>query len=1106
VDPKSVKRKLSAILSADVQGYSRLMGDDEIATVKTITEYRETITSLVTQWKGRVVDSPGDNVLAEFASVVDAVQCAVEIQNILKAKNEDLPENRRMIFRIGVNLGDVIQEGDRIYGDGVNIAARIESLAEGGGICISGSAYEQIENKLALGYQYFGEHSVKNIAKPVRVYKVPMEPGEIKVGKKRIKKWHWTALAIAIVLTLAAASVWHFYLRAQKVEPASVEKMAFSLPDKPSIAVLPFDNMSGDPKQDYLCDGISEQIIASLSQVPGIFVIARNSSFTFKGKSVKIQQISEELGVQYVLEGSLQKSGDQIRITVQLIDAISGNHIWAHKYDRQLEDLFALQDEICMHILTSLRVKLTEGDQARNFGVGTKNIEAYLKVMKGLILYQTRTREGTIKGIQLYKEAISLDPEYANAYVLLGWAHEQMALSGFAKSPGNSWEEAFKSVQTALTIDNANASAHALMGFLLVILKNKPEEAIMEGEKAVALAPGSADINGVFGMILSRSNHFTSAIAKLKEAIRQNPFPPNWYVPVLLKAFLMSGQYDEEAFSTMKWALDRDPDNFNALAWYSWVLGCAGRYTEAIETSKKAIRLNPKHPYLYQNLLGLNYFLAERYEEAIAPFKEAISKAPNTPGGNLGLIATYIQLGRDEDARKVTEKLLEGRPKFSAEKWLDNISFKNADDRERFAEAFRKVGLMEKKPGPETSENKAPLPLPDKPSIAVLPFYNISGDPKEQYLSDGFTEQIITVLAKVPDLSVTARNTTFTYKGTPVNIQQLGKDLKVKYVLEGSIQKSGNRIRLTAQLIDTATGNHLWAENYDRNIENIFELQDEIALKILQSLHIKIVAGTGMNPCARGTDNVAAYLKFLQAMYYDWQGDVEGNKLSMQKCKEASELDPNYGPAYAFLGWGYLNEIRLCVSSSPKQSMAKAFELAQRALKANNLCPFAHQTMGAIYMYMGQNEKAMEEFKAAIDMDPNWPMVYTTLAIYFRIIGQPDEALASIEKAFRLNPLPPPWYFTILGSMYTRVGRYDEAISAFTRALKKAPNDLYTHTLLALVYAILGREDDARAEVSETLRINPHFSFACIGSIVKSYKDVAVRKRITEGLRKAGLK
>ena len=278
MDQKRVKRKLRAILSADVQGYSRLMGDDEVATFKTITEYREIFASIVSQYNGRVVDSPGDNILSEFASVVDAVQCAVEIQKVLKAKNEELPENRRMIFRIGVNLGDVIHEDDRIYGDGVNIAARIESLADGGGICISGTAYDHIENKLALGYNFIGDHSVKNIAKPVRVYKVPMGPNDVGKKEPKPKLAKKAAIAVAVVIILVAtAIVWNSYFRTKRTEPANLQKMVFPLPDKPSIAVLPLDNMTGDPKQDYLCDGISEQIIASLSHVPGIFVIARNS-------------------------------------------------------------------------------------------------------------------------------------------------------------------------------------------------------------------------------------------------------------------------------------------------------------------------------------------------------------------------------------------------------------------------------------------------------------------------------------------------------------------------------------------------------------------------------------------------------------------------------------------------------------------------------------------------------------------------------------------------------------------------------------------------------------------------------------------------------------
>ncbi len=324
-----MERKLTAILSADVKGYSRLMGEDEEATIRTLTAYREVMAALIAQHRGRVVDSPGDNLLAEFASAVDAVQGAVEIQRDLHGKNAELPPERRMEFRIGINVGDVVVEGERLYGDGVNLAARLEALAEGGGICIAGTVYDQVENKLSLSYEYVGEQMVKNIAKPVRVYRVRLEVEALTTepGKDKV------------------------------TSPGSTP--ASSLPDKPSIIVLPFINMSNDPEQEYFSDGITEDITTDLSRISSLFVISRNSAFTYKGKAAKAQDISREMGVRYMLEGSVRKAGEWIRITAQLIDATTDHHLWAERYDRPLQDLFALQDEIVQKIVTTLRLQLT---------------------------------------------------------------------------------------------------------------------------------------------------------------------------------------------------------------------------------------------------------------------------------------------------------------------------------------------------------------------------------------------------------------------------------------------------------------------------------------------------------------------------------------------------------------------------------------------------------------------------------------------------------------------------------------------------------------------------------------------------------------------------
>ncbi len=357
---EGLTRKLTAILSADAEGYSRLMGDNEDSTIRTLTSYIETMTNCIQEHRGRVVDAPGDNLLAEFASVVDAVSCAAAVQKKLFELNAKLPEDRKMQFRIGINLGDVVAEGDRdrIYGDGVNIAARLEGLAEGGGICISRSAYDQVKNKLDLGYKYLGEHTVKNIADPVRVYQVLMAPeaaGKV-LGEKRsrLRQWHIGVVAVSVlILGATAVAIWYFYFRStpSPETAASNLKTAFPISERPAIAVLPFTNLSEDPQQEYFCDGITIDIITDLSKFRNLFIIASNTVFTYKGKSVKITEVGKELSVQYVLEGSVQEAGERVRINAQLIDAITGNQIWAQRYDRSKKDLFTLQDEIIETII-----------------------------------------------------------------------------------------------------------------------------------------------------------------------------------------------------------------------------------------------------------------------------------------------------------------------------------------------------------------------------------------------------------------------------------------------------------------------------------------------------------------------------------------------------------------------------------------------------------------------------------------------------------------------------------------------------------------------------------------------------------------------------------
>jgi TolB-like protein/class 3 adenylate cyclase/Tfp pilus assembly protein PilF len=593
---EQAKRKLTAILSADVKGYSRLMADDEEATVRTINAYREVMTGLIKDHRGRVVDAKGDNVLAEFSSVVDAVRCAVQVQKELTDRNSELPEHRRMEFRIGINLGDVIEEQGTIYGDGVNVAARLEGLAEGGGICISGTAFDHVKNRIPVGYGYQGKKSVKNIPDPVRVYKVLLEPeaaGKI-IGEEesRPRRKRWAAIALVAVLAVVAGGLmWNFYLRPPPIEPASVDRMAYPLPDKPSIAVLPFVNMSEDKGQDFFCDGITEEIITALSKTPKMLVIARNSTFTYKGKPVKVNQVAEELGVRYVLEGSVRKAGDLVRITAQLIDALSGHHLWAERYDRDLKDIFAIQDEITIKILTLLRVRLTEGEMSRTQASDTNNLDAYLLFLQGQEEARRMNKDGNFLSRQLARQAIALDSKYAMAYNLLANSYVNEIVLGLSNDPRLSLGKAMELTQKAIVLDNSLALPYALLGFIYTLMRQH-DKGIAECEQAVNLEPNSALAHYRYSLALNYAGRPKEAITMFKEAIRLDPIPVSLYYQSLTNAYCLTGEY-EEAIAAGKKATSLGPNNLVAHAFLAAAYSLHGREEEARAEASEVLRINP---------------------------------------------------------------------------------------------------------------------------------------------------------------------------------------------------------------------------------------------------------------------------------------------------------------------------------------------------------------------------------------------------------------------------------------------------------------------------------------------------------------------------------
>jgi adenylate cyclase len=625
------KRKLTTILSADVAGYSRLMGEDEAATVRTLEHYKQIMSELIRQHRGRVVDAPGDNLLAEFASVVDAVQCAVATQKELQARNAELLENRRMHFRIGVNLGDVIEEESRIYGDGVNIAARLEALADPGGICISKTAFDQIESKLPLGYEYFGEQSVKNIAKPVGVYKVLMEPrvtitADLRAGPKtgpgRGRKITLIC-ATALVVVIGAAFAWQFILHktSPQSEKVDLRKAVFAPPDKTSIAVLPFQNMTGDPQQEYLSDGMAEQLITALSQIPDIYVTARTSSFAYKGKSMTAQQIAGELGVRYLIEGSIQRDADRVRIHVQLIDGRNGEHIWAERYDRKFEDLFALQDQIAMEVMAAVNVKFSGFVSGSLKYSRPSNLKAYEYFLKGLHYHLGRKQQDVMQARQMLEEAIKLDPNYGAAYRWLGFVCLDEIYFRMTKSFEKSIEQAEQAAQKGWEVDPEHPP-YGLMSAISRTIKDF-DNAVLYAEKAVELDPNNGGI------------YFTVGVAYM----------------------------------------------------------LAGRYEESIENLETAIRLVPVKPPNYLVNLGRSYLGNKQYGKAILIFTETLERYPDFPGCYSGLTVAYELSGNHEKALWAAENLMRVSPKFSLAADEKSWPYKDEDFKKRFYDALRSAEL-----------------------------------------------------------------------------------------------------------------------------------------------------------------------------------------------------------------------------------------------------------------------------------------------------------------------------------------------------------------------------------------------------------------------------
>ena len=625
-----MQRKLTAILSADVKGYSRLMGQDEEATVQALLHFRSLMASRIASHGGRVVDAPGDNLLAEFPSAVGAVTCAMDIQKALKDANAKRPPDQQMLFRVGINIGDVLSEEGRIYGDGVNIAARIEGLAEPGGICISRGVYDQVHKKIDLAYRYLGEKKVKNINEPVRIYSVAPSEGVItqpsiaRALEPSAKRRRY-GIVLAIILAVGGG-LWlgdYFGLLSRVkslIDPASPAALKV---DKPAIAVLPFKNLGQASSEDYFSEGVTNDLITALSKFSELVVIASNTVFSYPREEKSAVDIGRELDVNYILEGSVQKRTADVRLNAKLVDARDGHHVWAERYDRQLEDVFGVQDELVHTIVGKMAIQIREAETGRVRRKQPTDYSAYEYLLKGKYNYRQRTRATNYEARQLFTQAVERDPTYAAAYVALGWTYMREMYDGWSEFPNRSIQKALELAQKALVLDETLADAHIL----------------------------------------------------------------------LAECFLNRREYDLAAVELDR-ALELNPNSTDSLKAYGSLSLYNGDTRRSIQMHRKALRLDPNlliTSYSIHMELGLSYYLQGQYTEAVKIMNQGYTRRPDFVGNHIGLAATYAQMGDMARAREHAARIKRRMPFFELDDY--GSKFMSPDDREKIVEGLRKAGL-----------------------------------------------------------------------------------------------------------------------------------------------------------------------------------------------------------------------------------------------------------------------------------------------------------------------------------------------------------------------------------------------------------------------------
>jgi TolB-like protein/DNA-binding SARP family transcriptional activator/protein involved in temperature-dependent protein secretion len=824
--------------------------------------------------------------------------------------------------------------------------------------------------------------------------------------------------------------------------------VALKLPDRPSIAVLPFANMSGDLEQEYFADGMVDDILSALSRVRWLFVIARQSSFSYKGRAVEVKRIARELGVRYVVEGSVRKSGSRVRVTAQLIDADTDAHIWSDRYDRDLSDVFALQDEITERIVSAIEPTVQAIEIKRALAKPTDTLTAYDSYLRALPHYYSQTREGLGQAEDLLRRAVKLDPDYAEALGTLADVITSRIANGWHASRKQEINDACEAASRALAVGPNNSTCIAAAAYAFAVLARRFEEAVHLAEQAIEVHPNSTFVRNRVGAVYANSGESEKAIAQVSTALRMNPL-----------------------------------DNITST--FTFTVGAVA------------------------------HLFARRFEESLHWGRRAVAITPQARIPLWCAAAALGHLGRHDEARAAIDAILALYPGATLAR-ARIASFRHDWMYDLYLSGLRKAGLPETaaaRPGAAPAGTPLaavdPLPRPDRPSIAMLPFANMSGDPEQEYFADGMVDDILMALSRVGWLFVIARQSSFIYKVRVADVQQIGRELGVRYVVEGSVRKSGTRVRIVAQLIETETGAHIWADRYEGDLKDIFALQDEVTERIVSAVELNVQAAEIRRARAKPTESLTAYDLYLRALpaYF---GQTEVDYIRTQALLgKAIEADPAYAEVLGILTDSVTLGTMLGWQVSRTRGCDEARRLADRAVAAgpdNSTClASAAFTYGSLFHRF---EEALDLADRALLLHPNSVFVRNRAASVFAICGESDRAIAQCEAARRMNPLDnkkaATHTFGALSAALYMARRYEESIHAGRRALAFGPNASSARKYVAISLAQLGCIDEARAEIAELLKRHPDASIAVFRQ--QGFRHKWMHELHLEGLRRAGLR